>query len=378
MEKTCEDHMTTQLSRPTETIECPLCLGEGTLKRTEVLDRLGVKDFARVAQLSAEEAFRLLQQKHHHDEQNVWARFETELTKRTIEVERRHADQLQPLVVRIKELESAANVSAEQRALEVERVRTELEGKLRSEHSQKEDLNRRVGDYFREISQLRERNQHLETEMSKVARIGKLQEMDFADEARAWAGICVSEKLPKNGDFILAYRDPIGTPLEPRLLVDNKDKAAVAECDIDKLVRDAKERSTPVALLVTREESQLRQVDKEARWSRKDGVWILRTTRQWLPRDLDVLRPLLERMSTDGPDFLQKNVALAEEVRRTFADLDRIEGELKRASKAIMSASGLITKHRGRLHSLCDNTGAQKKLPKCQRASSDIPQTVGA
>lgn len=35
--------MTTQLSMPTEAIECPPCLGEGKLKRTEVLDRLGVK-----------------------------------------------------------------------------------------------------------------------------------------------------------------------------------------------------------------------------------------------------------------------------------------------------------------------------------------------
>jgi hypothetical protein len=56
--------MTTEPSVLTEAIECPLCLGEGNLKRTEVLDRLGVKDFARVAQLSAEEAFRLLLQKH--------------------------------------------------------------------------------------------------------------------------------------------------------------------------------------------------------------------------------------------------------------------------------------------------------------------------
>jgi hypothetical protein len=38
--------MTTQSSMPTDAIECPLCLGEGKLKRTEVLDRLGVKDFA--------------------------------------------------------------------------------------------------------------------------------------------------------------------------------------------------------------------------------------------------------------------------------------------------------------------------------------------
>jgi hypothetical protein len=68
---------------PIETIECPLCLGEGKLKRTEVLDRLGVKDFAQVAQLSAEEAFRLLLQKQEHACQNDWTRFEAELAKRT-------------------------------------------------------------------------------------------------------------------------------------------------------------------------------------------------------------------------------------------------------------------------------------------------------
>ena len=60
----------TQPSVPTETMECPLCLGAGHLKRAEVLDRLGVKDLARVAQLSAEEAFRLLLQKSKQDEQN--------------------------------------------------------------------------------------------------------------------------------------------------------------------------------------------------------------------------------------------------------------------------------------------------------------------
>jgi hypothetical protein len=102
---------------PTDAIECPLCLGEGKLKRTEVWDRLGAKDFARVAQLSAEEAFPLLQ-KQNHDEQAVWARFETELTKRTAEIERRHGDQLQPLVVRIKELESAASISVELKTIQ--------------------------------------------------------------------------------------------------------------------------------------------------------------------------------------------------------------------------------------------------------------------
>ena len=72
---------------------------------------------------------------------------------------------------------------------------------------------------------------------------------------------------------------------------------------------------------------------KRTRWDRKDGIWMLRTTRQWLPRDLDVLKPLFERMRVQGLDFLDKNAALAEEVRRTFCTIwSRIEGELKKAS----------------------------------------------
>ena len=369
--------MTTQLSMPTE-IECPLCLGEGKLKRTEVLDRLGVKDLARVAQLSAEEAFRLLQQKNAHDHQTAWARFETELNKRTAEIEQRHGDEIRTLGGRIKELESAAEVSGERKALEVQRMRVELEEKLRLEQSQKDDLNRRVEDFFRETKQLRERNQELEAEMAKVARVGKREELDFADEARSWAGISVSEKLPKNGDFILAYRDPSGAPVQPKMLVDNKDKAVVAECDLDKLVRDARERSIPVAILVTREEAQLRQLDRECRWGQKDGVWILRTTRQWLPRDLDVLKPIFDRMRVQGFDFLEKNAALAEEVRRTFADIDRIESELKRAAKAITSASGLVAKYRGRMQELCDTAAAPRIAPKPQQDVGDNRRTAGA
>jgi hypothetical protein len=168
-----------------------------------------------------------------------------------------------------------------------------------------------------------------------------LEEVSFADEARTWAGISVSEKLPRNGDFILAYRDASGAPLEPRIVVDNKDKTTVSEGDIKKLIRDAKERRSPVGIIVAREESQLRQLDREQRWGQQDGVWVLRTIRHWLPRDLEVLKPVFERMRTEGANFLQKNSALAEEVRRTFVDLDEVEKHLKKAAQAIDSAAGL-------------------------------------
>ena len=105
---------------PNETIECPLCMGVGNLKRTEILDRLGVRDFARVAQLSAEEAFRLLSKQHTNDHQSAWARFETELTKRTAEIEQRYRDELRTVGGRIRESESAARVAEELHALDVQ------------------------------------------------------------------------------------------------------------------------------------------------------------------------------------------------------------------------------------------------------------------
>ena len=308
----------TVMMLPTDTIECPLC-GEGRLRRTEILDRLGVRDFARVAQLSAEEAFRLVLEKTKDDQQRVWLRFESELAKRTADLRDRNKDELHAV------------------------------------RSQKDDLVRRVEDCLREVAQLRERNQELEGELSKTVRRGKLEEISFEEEVRTWAGLHVTEKLAKNGDYVLSYRDPSGSPIEPRMLVDNKDKSTIAEADITKLVRDAKERNTPVAILVAREESQLRQSDRECRWAQKDKVWVLRTTRLWLPRDLDVLRPVLARLGRDGADFLDRNAALAEEVRRSLVDLDEIEKELKKAAKAITSASGLVIQHKDRMKELCDN-----------------------
>ncbi len=76
-------------------------------------------------------------------------------------------------------------------------------------------------------------NQTLEAEMAKVARVGKKEEISFAEEAQAWPGIWLSEKLKKYGDYLLAFRDLSGQPLEPKLLINNKDKNAVTEDDLE-------------------------------------------------------------------------------------------------------------------------------------------------
>lgn len=184
--------------------------------------------------------------------------------------------------------------------------------------------------------------------------------MIFAEEAQSWKGIALGQKLSRNGDYLLAFADGAANPLEPWILVENKDKP-VCQADVRKLIGDAKERKLSVAVLVTRDESQLRHVDRQRRWGQQDGVWLLRSTRAWLPRDLEVLRPVFERMRIEGPDFLQRNAALSDEVRRTLADIDEIEGQLTKAGAAVEKAQALTTAYRARLAGLCNSASAGAK-----------------
>lgn len=128
-------------------------------------------------------------------------------------------------------------------------------------------------------------------------------------------------------------------------------------------MRDARERSIGIAALIARNETQLRQVDRESRWSRKDGVWLLRTTRRWIARDLDLLKPIFERIRVEGFDLLERNSVLADELRRTFPEIDRIEKELGKAAKAIQSVSALGVRYRDRLRDLCETAISAKKEP---------------
>jgi hypothetical protein len=76
-------------------------------------------------------------------------------------------------------------------------------------------------------------------------------------------------------------------------------------------------------------------------------------------------------------DFLQTNSALADEVRRTFVDLDEIEKELSKAAKTIETVSGMTLKYRARLQALCDTAASAKVAPKPERDGS-VRKTVSA
>ena len=99
-------------------------------------------------------------------------------------------------------------------------------------------------------------------------------------------------------------------------------------------------------------------------------MWLLRTTRQWIVRDLDLLKPIFERMRVQGFDLLDRNAVLAAELRRTFPEIDRIEKELGKAAKAIQSISALVVRYKARLRELCDSSACRGSATATERDGS--------
>jgi hypothetical protein len=341
-----------------------------------------------------------------------WAKFENEVGKRLAEVKDKHLAELQELQTekneiairlrefekntasvlsnakeqerlstekqlqqqlinlngRIAELEAAQKLAEQQKTTEVNRVKAELQTALNIEKATSVDLDRRVKTFTDELNKLKDRNQQLEAELGKAVRIGKIEERNFVEEVRSLPGIWV-EPITRNGDHLLAFRDPSGNPVEPKMVVDCKDKITVAETDIKKLIRDCKVRNLLVGIIVAREESQLRNTDRDCRWGQQDDVWLLRSTRGWLKRDLEVLKPVLERIGIEGPDFLNSNTLLAGEIRQTLVDLDEIERELAKAGTSIDKAKSATVTYHNRLAGLCDTAAAFRKQAAGGRAN---------
>ncbi len=61
-------------------------------------------------------------------------------------------------------------------------------------------------------------------------------------------------------------------------------------------------------------------------------------------------------MRVEGPGFLDRNINKMEAVKRSFDDLDKLESMLKKASKNIEDAKGILLKHKTNLHQLCYRT----------------------
>lgn len=391
------------------TIACPLCSGKGSLSRDEFFEKTGMKDLSRVAELTAAQALEKMREAAQRDGDSRWARFEQELAKRTAEINAKHQEEVAKLKVerdimaaRQKELEKrvkdeSALARDQQKAEDATKTQediatlraklADLDARLKNAGKEKDLAVEAVRQEFGQKLQLAEgrfailNDQHkavledkakLEQRLEKSATQGRVEETDFREEVSGWPGIWISDKLAKNGDFLVALRSLDGEPVKAtQILVDNKDKEAVTGSDLTKLVSDAKKRETSVAALVVRDDACLRQEDRENRWAQVDGVWILRTTRGWLRRDLDILRPVMQRLAEEGPGFLERSKSILQELKISLQEADAVEDCLKKAAAAVQGSQQAFARFKGRLEQICAIPGkGAEESPKAMRGNA--------
>ena len=178
-------------SPSSDKIECPLCSGAGKLTRAEfwTVSALRIRPrrpaFRRGSFPAASEQTRPRSPKRMVSLRN-------ELTKRAAEIREHHKDELRL-------------------------------------SNPKERISPGVSkDCLREVAQLRERNQELEDRDGEGRARRQARRMDFAERRRTWAG-SPSARSSQERRFSSLTAIPAVTPLEPQIIVDNKDKSSVAE-----------------------------------------------------------------------------------------------------------------------------------------------------
>lgn len=260
-------------------------------------------------------------------------------------------DQLDNLRNELAELRGTVNTFPDREAVAVQKAINETEGKLRRLELDRENLQKERDGLTNELADARQK-----LEQSK----GKVEERTFealvAEVPGVWIEDFHSKKM--SGDYHVGLYDKDGERLRgSKIVVDNKNVGRLVDDDIDKLVRDALHHNVALAAMVVSDESALRPKDKAARFELVGGITLLRTTRDWFLRDLDLLKPLMRRQAEEGPEFMQRNAAVATEVRSHLKTLDLIEKHVRLARENAEKAEKELKGFHGTMDSVCRKAG---------------------
>lgn len=386
-----------QVELRSDSIECPLCAGRGKLARVEFYEKTGMREPSLIADLSATQAVERMHAK-------LWADFRGQVSEQvsaktkdldqkllTLAAEKRDLerdvqqlreardtaaaqaradqenkdkdvllkerkqlqDQLATLQTELSDLRALAQAYPQQEKNAVNNATVALEKKLHGLELDRSNLTKEREALTAELTDARQRLE---------ATKGKVEERSFEDMAAEIPGVWIENWSSKkqSGDYHIGLYDKDGEKLiASKIVVDNKDVGRLTDTEIEKLVRDALHHQIAIAAMVVSDESALRPKDKDARFAFVGGVTVLRTTRNWFQRDLDLLRPLMKRQAEEGPDFMKRNLAVAVEVRSHMKAIDNMEKFMRLARENAEKAESALKNYRTTIEEVCRNAGAR-------------------
>lgn len=251
----------------------------------------------------------------------------------------------------LADLRAKVNAFPSKELVAVQTAINEQEGKLRKLELDRDTLQKERDGLKDELADARQKLEQ---------RKGKVEERTFEELVAQVPGVWIEDWRSKkeSGDYHVGLYDNDGAKLLPsKIVVDNKDVGRLTPKEVDKLVRDAGKHNVALAAMVVSDESALRPEDLDARFGLVGGVTLLRTTRDWFLRDLDLLKPLMRRQAEEGPDFMKRNVAVASEVRSHLKMLDQIETFMRLARENAEKAEKELKKYRMVMDDVCRGSG---------------------
>ena len=254
--------VTKKQNKKSDEIQCPVCKGTGMISETKILTVLGGEALLERIKLTREEFLKRLNSDAPklltEIEKSQEKKFDEKLKAEKAEYETKIEEIKNQLELQKNEFNS--NLDKKESKLDSQKEIFDL--KLNSErekYNSKLDKNQEelkksaieISEKDNTLEQLKEKIVELETKEKSVAsRIGKQGELDFEDWINQFPQFECSEKLSDTGDYLVHLKSKQGNgdlkTIQIPIVVDHKKNKVVSKGDIDKILRDVKQRDAVV------------------------------------------------------------------------------------------------------------------------------------
>jgi hypothetical protein len=369
-----------------DTIACPVCKGSGKILKSEILKAFGggtlktvleggMEEFIKKLNLGGLEVFRRINEEEEARWKEKISTLEKQRSDLTTAVEQKEREFVEKEKLAVTRGSLEAQRRAEEEKTGLTQSITELKVKINNiEDQHRNQAERLYLDHRKEIEALQKRVDEMQEKEKELIQLreklakgpsekGKAGELEFREFCSQFAEIECSEKLDKQGDYLIKVRELDAKDnwilINEPILVDVKDKERLSPGDEEKAVRDARARQCHFVALVVADESQLRKQDEQSILTEKEGVVVMKTYREVFPRDMQLLRPLLKRYYEDGkrsdPDenFEEKYQALRKRVMEEINKIGKIREHTRKIRNSCNDIENIEKNVREKVGDLC-------------------------
>ena len=309
----------------TDQIKCPVCEGTGMVSEKKILKRIEMTRDEFFNKLN-NDAPKLLSEIEKSYENKFEEKFEKEEGIMKKEVEK---------------LQNQINYKDDKFEIKIEKERDKFGIELEKKNNEIISYREKITENDGMINEMREKITELQTKEKSVgARIGKQGELEFQDWIAQYPQFECSKKLSSIGDYLvnLKSRQINGDLkfLQTPIVIDNKSNKKITKGDVDKILRDVKQRNTQIGYLLVNSAEQFRGEDLKNRYKEFGEYIIIIGTREDFINDASILPRYLELIVESKED--NNAEIIASSLRKILIEgLDRIKN-LKSYCNKVKSA----------------------------------------